>query len=240
MKKSVIALSLLTIIFLVIVSGCANLSNSNYGKIIINSTPTGAEVYFNNTYKGTTPNTIESVLPGTYQFELRLKDYQTYSESINVQPNEAHHLTISLIPVIPTPLPIPITTTYQPTVTTTYQPTVTTTYQPTITTTYQPTTTLERIVPLMILSQGDQNYHSYETIHFSGIGPKGQFVSITLTGPTGVSNTRLNAAKIDTDGTWEYYYDLTKNPIAYGTTKVLATTSGQNAQSAGMTIYITA
>jgi len=232
MKKSVIALSLLTIIFLVIVSGCANLSNSNYGKIIINSTPTGAEVYFNNTYKGTTPNTIESVLPGTYQFELRLKDYQTYSESINVQPNEAHHLTISLIPVTPTPLPIPITTTYQPS--------ITTTNQPTITTTYQPITTLERIVPLMIASQGGQTFHSYDTIHFSGIGPKGQFVSITLTGPTGVSNTRLNAAKIDTDGTWEYYYDLTKNPIAYGTTKVLATTSGPNAQSAGMTIYITA
>jgi len=96
----------LIIVSLLLICGCTTLTNSNNGTIITNSTPIGADVYLNNTYNGTTPNTINSVPPGAYQIEFRLKNYQTYSESINIQSNEVHHFSVSLIPITPTPVPI--------------------------------------------------------------------------------------------------------------------------------------
>jgi hypothetical protein len=229
MKNSVIALSLLTIFFLVLVSGCTNLSNSNYGKITINSTPSGAEVYLNNTYKGTTPNVIDTLSPGAYEIELRLKEYQTYSELITIQPNDVHHISISLIPITPAPTPIPIQSS-KPTLTPIPilfpTPGSSQTEEPGLLRriNYQIScddgTPITDEIPLTIVVKGGLSHTSRDLLTFSGTGPKcGYIYKFFITDSTGFNYYYYNVVGIRSDGTWSFDYDLRKIPINLGPAK---------------------
>jgi hypothetical protein len=225
MKKSFIALSLFAIL-LVLVSGCTNLTNNNNGKIIISTTPNGSEVYLNDTYKGTTPNTIDAVSPGAYEIELRLKDYQTYSELITIQSNDVHHISVSLMSITPVPTPIP-TRIQTPTPTQTSLP-----------------LSFEYIenndnTPLLIVIKDGFTHTSRDILTFSGIGPKGRLVTISITeSNTGVTYYSFKTAKIETDGTWLYNYDLKTIPIASGQATVQASILGTNTRTSPLLINI--
>jgi hypothetical protein len=56
----------------------------NYGSIYVDSTPSGAEIYFNGNYRGLSPLTISGIWPGSYTIEAEKTGYQPYSTTTTV------------------------------------------------------------------------------------------------------------------------------------------------------------
>jgi hypothetical protein len=78
--KKIIAASLILLLGIVLAS-CESSTDPNpvneaKGSILMISNPAGAQVYFNNSLHGTTPDTIKNVTPGTYSVTLKLTGYK--------------------------------------------------------------------------------------------------------------------------------------------------------------------
>jgi hypothetical protein len=85
--------------------------NPTTGGISVTSSPSGAEVYLNNAFKGLTPITLESLTPGSYTVLLKLSGYTDWSATAQVAAGQTSQLTATLNP-LPTPTPsglIPVT-----------------------------------------------------------------------------------------------------------------------------------
>ncbi len=65
----------------------------------ISPSPAGAGVYLDNLYRGTTPVTVPGLLPGTHHPELRLRDHQPWSQSIEIEEGTNLSLDTVLVPV---------------------------------------------------------------------------------------------------------------------------------------------
>jgi hypothetical protein len=89
------------------------------GSIFVTSTPSGANIYLDNSYKGLTPLTIDAVPNGNHTIVLRLDGYEESSRTISINGNSPV-ITIALNP-LPTSTPTE-TSTLQPTATGTIQP----------------------------------------------------------------------------------------------------------------------
>ena len=120
---------MLLVITLILISGCTTpvpkdtpADIQTTGSVEVSSTPTGAEVYLDNVYKGTTPVTIIEQR-GSYILELRLRDHQSWSKSIQIVGGTKVYMDTALAPV-------PVLTSLQPTVLTT-RPTTVPTWTPT-------------------------------------------------------------------------------------------------------------
>ncbi|MBO8183446.1 MAG: PEGA domain-containing protein [Archaeoglobus sp.] len=61
----------------------------------VGSTPTGADVYVNNQYSGTTPLTLK-LTPGTYSVKITKDDYEPYVETVTLNPGESKSINIQL------------------------------------------------------------------------------------------------------------------------------------------------
>jgi hypothetical protein len=72
------------------------------GGFNIVSTPTGAEVYIDNLFKGYTPATLDGISPGSHQILLKYTDYVDYSTISSVTAGQTTPLAISMQPA-PTP-----------------------------------------------------------------------------------------------------------------------------------------
>lgn len=59
-------------------------SSENASSITVHSCPTGADVYLDNIFKGTTPVTIEHVKGGQHTVDLRSETYQPWSQRMQV------------------------------------------------------------------------------------------------------------------------------------------------------------
>jgi len=55
-----------------------------YGSIRVTSSPSGAAVYLNGNYRGTTPLTISDIQEGSYSIEADLYGYRAYSTTVSV------------------------------------------------------------------------------------------------------------------------------------------------------------
>jgi hypothetical protein len=79
-------------------------SNPTTGSISVSSTPTGANVYLNNEFKGLSPLTINSLAPGTYTVMLQLSGYQDWQTDTQVTAGQTSQLSATLLPAAtPTP-----------------------------------------------------------------------------------------------------------------------------------------
>jgi hypothetical protein len=56
----------------------------NYGSIYVESSPTGASIYFNGNYRGSAPLTINEVWPGSYTIQAELNGYRTFTTTASV------------------------------------------------------------------------------------------------------------------------------------------------------------
>ncbi|MDP2797769.1 MAG: PEGA domain-containing protein, partial [Methanoregula sp.] len=56
----------------------------NYGSIYVESSPSGASIYFNGNYRGSAPLTINEVWPGSYSIQAELNGYHTYTTTTSV------------------------------------------------------------------------------------------------------------------------------------------------------------
>jgi hypothetical protein len=85
--------------------------NPTTGGISVISSPSGAEVYLNNAFRGLTPITLDSLTPGSYTVLLKLSGYSDWSSTAQVTAGQTAQLTATLNP-LPTPTPsglLPVT-----------------------------------------------------------------------------------------------------------------------------------
>ncbi|MFA4824045.1 MAG: PEGA domain-containing protein [Methanoregula sp.] len=91
----------------VLLSGCttAPIPAPETGSVRITSSPTGAEIYLDNEYRGTTPATITAIPTGNHTLEVRERGYERWSATIKVDEN------LSEIPValVSAPSTLPVT-----------------------------------------------------------------------------------------------------------------------------------
>ncbi len=73
-----------------------------YGSLQIESDPAGASVYLDNVYKGIEPATgafyITDLAPGTYTLTLKMPDYQTWTQQVQVQAGIVNDIWPKLAP----------------------------------------------------------------------------------------------------------------------------------------------
>lgn len=74
------------IIFLLVIlaCGCTGSQNTGKGTVQFTSSPSGAEVYLDNQYRGTSPCSVADVEPGTHAVEYRLQGYAPWSATTTV------------------------------------------------------------------------------------------------------------------------------------------------------------
>ena len=73
---------------------------SGFGSLSINSDPSGANVFIDDQYKGTTPLTI-SGLPTAhiYNIALTMQGYRTYSASVHIRNGKTSTVSATLTPI---------------------------------------------------------------------------------------------------------------------------------------------
>jgi len=74
------------------------------GGIQIVSTPTGAEIYVDNLFKGYTPSTVTGISSGQHQVLLKYTGYVDYTQTVTVSSGQTTPLAISMQSA-PTPTP---------------------------------------------------------------------------------------------------------------------------------------
>jgi hypothetical protein len=82
-----IAVSVL--VWCVIISGC--ISGQEKGTLQFTSSPSGAQVYLDSQYQGSTPSTISNVEPGNHTLEFRYPGYQSWSTPVLVSSGTSNY-----------------------------------------------------------------------------------------------------------------------------------------------------
>ncbi len=90
------------LVLCVFLCGCTAPLPEKTGSIKITSSPSGAEIYLDNEYHGTTPNTINAVPAGNHTVEVRERGYKTWSQDITVTSGSTASVLPSLVPVAAT------------------------------------------------------------------------------------------------------------------------------------------
>jgi PKD repeat protein len=73
------------------------------GSLSVNSSPLGATVYLDGSYKGKIPLAIIEASPGYHTIKLTLGGYYDWSTSVNVKAGEIFYVNETLDPTLPTP-----------------------------------------------------------------------------------------------------------------------------------------
>ncbi len=66
------------------------------GSLTIESEPTKAMIYLDGKHVGTTPDSIESIVPGTHEIGVKLDGYDVWSERVNVEAGKENVLSVPL------------------------------------------------------------------------------------------------------------------------------------------------
>lgn len=91
MKKINIVFIVLLLIGLLCTAGCVTISSSGIaltGALSVSSTPTGASVYLDDQYKGTTPLSLENIPIGTYSLIVKKSGYDNWQNSVTINTGE--------------------------------------------------------------------------------------------------------------------------------------------------------
>ncbi len=81
--------------------------NPTTGAISVISSPSGADVYLNNAFKGLTPLTLNSLAPGSYSVLVQIPGYNDWSSTAEVAAGQTIQLSATLTPT-PTPTRTPL------------------------------------------------------------------------------------------------------------------------------------
>ena len=79
------------------------------GNILISSSPSGADAYLDNQYKGITPLTLTGVSSGTHTVTLKVNGYADWTGSVQVTSGQTTSVTATMT-AVPTPTPTPTRT----------------------------------------------------------------------------------------------------------------------------------
>lgn len=86
----------------VLISGCSSDKEYATGTVSVTSNPTGAEVYLDHEYHGTTPTSIIAVPAGSHIVEVREHGYDTWSAPVTVSGGIPANISANLVPVLTT------------------------------------------------------------------------------------------------------------------------------------------
>ena len=86
----------------VLITGC--ISGQEKGTLQLESSPSGAQVYLDSQYQGSTPSTIANVEQGNHTLEFRFPGYESWSTVIVVPSGTSHYYAaLTRLPDIPGP-----------------------------------------------------------------------------------------------------------------------------------------
>jgi hypothetical protein len=95
-------IALCVLVLGVFLCGCTAPLPEKTGSVTITSTPSGAEVYLDKEYRGTTPATMSAVPAGNHTVEVRERGYKIWSQDVTVTSGSTVSLSPSLVPVAAT------------------------------------------------------------------------------------------------------------------------------------------
>ncbi len=74
-----------------LISGCLSSQESAKGTLQLTSSPSGAEIYLDNQFRGSTPVDISSVEQGNHTLEFRYPGYQSWATVISVSSGTSNY-----------------------------------------------------------------------------------------------------------------------------------------------------
>lgn len=96
----------------VVLSGCIAESSPKTGSVQFASQPTGAQIYLDTQYRGSTPSTLTGIEAGTHAVELRYTGYENWDAMMTIAPG-ANNVFVALEPAqagSPDAIATPLTT----------------------------------------------------------------------------------------------------------------------------------
>jgi hypothetical protein len=66
------------------------------GSVSIESQPKDANIYLDGKYAGTTPERIQSIIPGTHEIKVKMDEYDAWSETVNIEAGKENIITVVL------------------------------------------------------------------------------------------------------------------------------------------------
>jgi hypothetical protein len=78
------------LVVFILLSGCLSGESEGKGTLQVTSSPSGAEVYLDGQFQGSTPCTIANVEPGNYTLEYRSAGYKSWTSVITVTPGSSN------------------------------------------------------------------------------------------------------------------------------------------------------
>ncbi|HII93659.1 MAG TPA: PEGA domain-containing protein [Methanosarcina sp.] len=73
-------------------------TSSSTGSISVTSSPTGADIFLDDTYEGETPKILEDIKQGSHTVTLTLAEYEDWSKDISVKADKTVSVSHTLIP----------------------------------------------------------------------------------------------------------------------------------------------
>jgi hypothetical protein len=89
-KNMVLTTVVFILLFCAFISGCMSTQDAVKGSMQLTSSPSGAEIYLDRQFQGSTPSTIPNIVPGNHTLEFRYPGYQSWSEIISVPAGTSH------------------------------------------------------------------------------------------------------------------------------------------------------
>jgi hypothetical protein len=87
---------LVLIFVLILLAGCITGQPAESGTLQFTSSPTGAEIYLDNQYRGSTPSTISGVVPGNHTLEYRSAGYKSWKAVVAVPSGTSNYFAALL------------------------------------------------------------------------------------------------------------------------------------------------
>jgi len=89
---------ILPLIFFVLLAGCVTETPVAKGTIQFTSSPTGAQVYLDSQFRGTTPSTLTGIEPGNHTIEFRYTGYKSWS-TVMVVSSGQNNVFVAMTPL---------------------------------------------------------------------------------------------------------------------------------------------
>lgn len=106
------AIALCLVVLAVFLAGCDSHTPpvEETGSVQVTSEPSGAEVYLDNQYRGTTPVSITAIPAGSHTLEVRERGYERWSAPLGVTKGSSANIS-AVLAGVPTTLPVTYATT---------------------------------------------------------------------------------------------------------------------------------
>ena len=85
-RKILIVPIIFFVMVFVVLSGCITESSPKTGSVQFASQPTGAQIYLDSQYRGSTPTTLTEIEAGTHAVELRYTGYENWNAMMTISP----------------------------------------------------------------------------------------------------------------------------------------------------------